>query len=353
MRMVLQVETGGAIRHATELGMDRLERLTEESQGHGGPTFQLLGDSSFLAAGPPDQLSQVFSLAGKSLGSAFTRRSTDQGLVFEMTPERIEEVRAKALDQTVQTIRSRLDQFGVDDPVAEAAPGGRISVRLPAVEDPERIGRLIRRTALLEFRLVGFPAGGGGVGSREAILQHYGGQLPPNLEVLEGSAPRPDGGTWFFGVQRRRVVTGGDFLNATAGRGQFGEPVIEFRLRPEATQAFGDATGQNVGSGLAIVLDGRVVSAPKINSRITDRGEIEGKFSEQEVQDLVALLRSGALPAPVTVVEEHTVSPSPAALRRRKTALIAPLTVLLVLVVLGFYAQRRRLLRPPTATTSR
>ena len=257
---------------------------------------------------------------------------------------------AKVLDQTLKTIRSRLDQFGVSDPVVEAAPGGRISVVLPAVEDPERISRLIRRTALLELRLVGFPAGGGGVGSREAILQNYGGQLPPNLELLEGNAPGPKGGTQFFGVQRRRVATGGDFLSARSGLGQFGNPMIEFTLKPEAAEVFAEATGQNVGSGLAIVLDGRVVSAPLIKSRITDRGMIEGNFSKQETQDLVALLRSGALPARITVVEEHTVSPSPAALRRKKTALIAPLSVLLVLVGLGFYALRRRP-RPPTATT--
>jgi len=263
----------------------------------------------------------------------------------------VETVDAEALDQTLKTIRSRLDQFGVSDPVVEALPGGRISVVLPAVEDPERISRLIRRTALLELRLVGFPVGGGGVDSREAILQNYGGQLPPDLEILEGVAPGPKGGKQFYGVQKRQVVTGGDLLSARSSLGQFDTPVIEFQLKPGAAQAFGEVTGQNVGSGLAIVLDGRVVSAPRINSRITDRGMIEGKFSEQEVQDLVALLRSGALPARVTVVEEHTVSPSPASLRRKKTALIAPLAVLLVLVVLGFFAIRRRP-QPPSATTS-
>ncbi len=286
------------------------------------------------------RLGLLIAALAAGLAACASRPEVELRMVLQMETSGAD--RAAALDQTLRILRRRLDQFGIYDAVVEAAPGDRISVRLPAVEDPERAGRLIRQTGLLEFRRVGFPAGGGGVGSREAILQHYDGQLPPSVEILEGNMQGANGGTQFYGVEARRWVTDGDFLSATASRGQFGEPVIEFQLRPEAARAFGEATGQNVGSGLAIVLDGRVVSAPKISSRITDRGVIQGQFKDQEVQDMTLLLRSGALPARLTVVEEHTGSPSPSAHRRGMTAMLATAAVLLVFfVILGLYAQRR------------
>jgi preprotein translocase subunit SecD len=265
-----------------------------------------------------------------------------------MTPERSAEIRRQALDQTVQAIRSRLDQYGVNDPVIEVQPRDRISIVLPAVEDPYRVSRLIRSNAQLEFRLVGFPAGGGGVNSREEILQHYSGQIPENLEILEGDMQGEKGavtGTLYYAVERQRMVTGRDFKNARPGMGQFGNPIVDFELQPEATQAFGEATGANVGSGLAIVLNGRVVSAPRIQSRIGGgTGMIEGSFTQAEVQDLVTVLRSGALPVTVTSLEEHTVNPSPAALRRKQQRRLIGMAaaVFILLVFLGLYWQHRR-----------
>ncbi|HEX3552523.1 MAG TPA: hypothetical protein VIA62_04780 [Thermoanaerobaculia bacterium] len=261
------------------------------------------------------------------------------------------EVHREVLDQTLQTIRNRLHELGIDDPVVEAAPGDRISIRLPAVEDPERAIHLIRSTGLLECRFVRFPAGGGGAGSREAILQSYGGQLPANLEILEGDVREASGvtGTQYYAVERRPVVTGRDFKSARPSLSQFGTPRVEFQLQPEAAEAFGEATGQNAGSGLAIVLDGQVVSAPRINSRIGGgRGEIEGRFTEAEAQDFVTLLRSGPLPARVTVIQEE-IRASPANLRRMGLVRLTGLSALLLfLVALIFYTRRRRQ-RPATS----
>jgi preprotein translocase subunit SecD len=98
--------------------------------------------------------------------------------------------------------------------------------------------------------------------------------------------------------------------SARPGAGQFNEPVVLFSLSPEGGRIFGEATGANVGRGLAIVLDGRVVSAPVLESRITDEGQIRGSFTAQEVEDLSMVLRSGALPAGITFLEERTVGPS-------------------------------------------
>jgi preprotein translocase subunit SecD len=111
-------------------------------------------------------------------------------------------------------------------------------------------------------------------------------------------------------VDKRRDVTGRDLKTARPGLGQFNDPIVEFSLTPEGAQKFGALTGANTGQGLAIVLDNRVVSAPVIRSRITDNGIIEGNFTQQEVQDLSTVLRSGALPASLTYLEERTVGPS-------------------------------------------
>jgi preprotein translocase subunit SecD len=189
----------------------------------------------------------------------------------------------------------------------------RIVVQLPGVDDPERVKNLLKSTAFLEFRLVDFPRGGGGVGRREEILANYQGRLPNEIEILEGAVRDEAGrrvGTTFYAVQKRSVITGRDLKTARASLGQFNDPIVEFMLTHDGGQRFGEATGANVGRGLAIVLDANVVSAPNIESRITDSGIIRGQFTQAEVEDLSMVLRSGALPAGITTLEERTVGPS-------------------------------------------
>ncbi len=192
----------------------------------------------------------------------------------------------------------------------------RIVVQLPGVDDPERVKRLIKNTAFLEFRLVDYPAaGGGGVATREEVLApataarcrrtsrssqatcatrraaSIGQQLLRRREAPGDHRPRPEERA----ARSRPVQRAGGRLHA---------------LTAEGAKLFGDATGANIGRGLAIVLDGKMVSAPRINARITDSGIIEGSFTQQEVEDLSTVLRSGALPAGITYLEERTVGPS-------------------------------------------
>ncbi|MGH9465006.1 MAG: protein translocase subunit SecD, partial [Thermoanaerobaculia bacterium] len=147
----------------------------------------------------------------------------------------------------------------------------------------------------------------------EEILANYRGALPETIEILEETTrdanERPVG-TVYYAVEKRSVITGRDLKNARPGLGQFNQPVVNFFLSPVGGQAFAQATGANVGKGLAIVLDGQVVSAPNIRTRIADQGLIEGNFTQQEVEDLATVLRSGALPAGITYLEERTVGPS-------------------------------------------
>ena len=189
----------------------------------------------------------------------------------------------------------------------------RIVVQLPGVDDPERIKRLIKNTAFLEFRIVAYPPNGGAAASVQEVLSHYSGNLPDDVELMTGDVRDQEGsvvGTNYYALERRRVITGRDLKDARPGLGEFNQPVVNFSLTPDGAKLFGDATASNIDRGLAIVLDGKVQSAPTIEQRITDSGVIRGGFSQQQVEDLSTVLRSGALPASLNYLYQSTVGPS-------------------------------------------
>ncbi len=315
IHLVLEVETEDAVRAETDQDM---ERLVEELRKGGatGAASSREGDSTFTVTGvPADRDGAVREAVRNFLGEQFwSWRRDGAQLAFEMSAANLAELRDQAVRQALETIRNRIDAFGVAEPsIQRAQQSNRIVVQLPGVDDPERVKRLIKNTAFLEFRLVDYPLGGAAARSREEILAHYGGALPGDLEVLEETVRDPAKqpvGAVYYAVERRSVITGRELKNARPGLGQFNQPVVNFFLSPDGGQAFAKATGENVGKGLAIVLDGQVVSAPNIRTRIADQGLIEGSFSQQEVEDLATVLRSGALPAGITYLEERTVGPS-------------------------------------------
>jgi len=317
MYLVLEVETGDALKAEIDKDSDRLVRAAEEA-GIEGLTVRAVDERSFVVRGvTAGQSGELDDLARDVLRSmnnnAAYEMSRDAGeATFTMQPVHANELQRLSVVQALETIRNRVDAFGVSEPVIQPLSGtDRIVVQLPGVDDPERVRSLIKRTAFLEFRLTDFPRGGSrGVPSREAILDNYSGRLPENVEILESSNRGTDGRPNYFAVERRTVVTGRDLKMARPSTGQYNEPVVSFTLTPDGGRIFGEATGANVGRGLAIILDNKVVSAPVINSRITDSGVIEGSFTQQEVEDLSMVLRTGALPAGITYLEERTVGPS-------------------------------------------
>jgi preprotein translocase subunit SecD len=248
----------------------------------------------------------------------------------------------------VRTLQERLDGLDVDGTV-EAGQDGRLVVDMPRVEDPERVRQFLMRNVSLELRLVRFPEGGGGSPSLEAVFQHLGSPLPPELELLEGDILNEEGlptGKQYYAVERTRIVTARDIRSARASLGLYDRPIVQFSLTPEAGQAFGRATEANIGSGIAIVLDGEVLSAPTIRARITDEGIIEGGFSEQEVHDLALLLGSGPLPARLRVVDQQVSEAVPD--RRFRLAMTA-LALFFVLFCAALVILYRRGGRPRPA----
>jgi len=317
IHLVLKVETQDAVRAETDKDMEVLRREVADA-GVSSVATSKIDDLSFDVTGVPIAQDVVLNKAANDYltSQRWNWRRDGSKTIFEMTSLNERNVRNLAVEQAKLTIDNRVNQYGVAEPVIarQGLEGDRIVVQLPGVDDPERVKRLIKSTAFLEFRLTEFPPnGGGGLATRDEILAHYGGSLPADVEILSQDQKDDQGrnmGLRYYAVQKRRVITGRDLKSANTSVGQFNQPVVAFHLSADGAKMFGEATGANVGRGLAIILDNRVVSAPVINSRITDSGIVEGNFTQQEVQDLVTTLRSGALPAGITYLEDRTVGPS-------------------------------------------
>ncbi len=220
-------------------------------------------------------------------------------------------IRESAVRQSLQTIRNRIDQFGVAEPVIQrqGLSGSRILVQLPGVEDPERVKDLLRTSAILQLRLVQ----AGPADSRASLLAALGGVLPPDTEILESVPETVNGVDFpasFYVVDEIPVIEGRELKNARLDQDSMGLPAVGFSLNANATAKFADFTGANIGRLLAIVLDDRIQSAPEIQSRIAGDGIIRGSYSMEEAEDLALVLRAGALPASIQYLEDRSVGPS-------------------------------------------
>lgn len=220
--------------------------------------------------------------------------SSGEQVTFKLapSPREQEQIRRFAIDQSLETIRNRVDQFGVAEPSIQRQGDHDIVVQLPGVQDPQRAKDLIGRTAVLEFRLV---SESGGAGTEKV----------PAAEPVAG-APRE------YILEKKVLMTGSAVADARVRPGtQLEGPYVELVLSDRGAREFEAITGENVGRNLAIVLDGKVFSAPVIREKIAGgRASITGNFDIKEARDLAIVLRAGALPAPITIIEERTVGPS-------------------------------------------
>jgi preprotein translocase subunit SecD len=220
-------------------------------------------------------------------------------LTLEFKPSEIQRIRSEIVDQALNVMRNRIDEFGVVEPTLQKQGSDEIVVQLPGIQDPRRAKALIGRTALLEFKLL---AEGQAAGSVQAP--------GPGIQVLPGSAE--GGGRTDYLVERRPIMTGDVITDARVSPGSgLDGMAVEFKLDGVGAKLFGDATTAHVGRQLAIILDGFVQSSPSIREPITGgRGQITGNFAFEEAQDLANVLRNGALPAALKLLEERTVGPS-------------------------------------------
>jgi preprotein translocase subunit SecD len=312
VHLVLRAHTDDALRLETETAAERLRQQLRE-RGITVGSVQVVDAMSFRVDGvPPDKDAEFRRLADDETAASFNRSSSVNSYTFRLRDPVALQLRREAVRQALQTIERRVNELGVAEPIVaeHGSAGDQILVQLPGVTDVQRAKDIIRSTAVLELKLVE----DGPAASREALLATRNSQLPPDMEVLSGtseisaSGERPE--TVYYLVRKAAVVRGNDLRNARPTLDSNNQPAVNFQLSREGARKFGTATGENVGRRLAIILDGRVQSAPVINSRIDTDGIIEGSFTNQEVTDLALKLRSGALPISLTYLEERTVGPS-------------------------------------------
>src|SRR5436190_16367547 len=251
-----------------------LNKLRELSQPLGG----LLGSSGQR------------SLEVSDAGGGLIRLTVPQAAITDRVRQTIE--------QSIQIVERRVNQLGTVEPIIQRQGTDRILVQVPGLQDPTELKKILGKTAKMEFRMVD---------STVSADQAQQGRVPPDSEILmSAQAPKvPEV------IKKQVLVSGGELTDAQPGFDQrSGEPIVSFRFNTSGSRKFAQATVDNVGQRFAIVLDNEVISAPVIREPITGgSGQISGNFTVQSANELAILLRAGALPAPLTVIEERTVGP--------------------------------------------
>jgi preprotein translocase subunit SecD len=312
IHLVLQVKTADALRVEAQ---DTLEHLKDEGTKRGVPV---------TPAAPPDGTGFTLKLDEKTDQAKLkdlvksvlpsTAWSVDErGREWKIGFKDVERnsIEDQATRQAVETIRNRVDALGVAEPVIQRQGTDRIVVEIPGVDDPSRVKEIIGTTGLLELTLVDDK--GGPYPSAEGAKAAYAGTIPEDLRIVEGFSEDADSRTRtpvYYVLRRAAAVTGRDLKNARVDRDKFNQPAVMFFLNAAGATKFAKVTGENINKRLAIVLDNRVQSAPNINSQIKESGIIEGNFTAEKADALALVLRSGALPAEMVVLEERTVGPS-------------------------------------------
>jgi len=331
MHLVFQVQTDDAVEIYVDQTIGRLkELLSRKKIPVGAFTKKELGRFTMSQFSPDDE-GKIRDLLDEYLRDwdyGFTAGAVN--LTLRHAAERT--LRSETVDQALATINNRVDLFGVSEPTIQrqgGAEGDRLVVELPGISNPERAMNLIRTTALLEWKLVH----AGPVAEEAALLQNFGGQVPEDMEVVKGDPKKTEGG--YYLVSRVATITGQDLSSVNLDRDEMDNPAVGFELKPEGSARFARLTEENIGKPVAIILDGKVQSAPTIQDRISDRGIIRGRFSIAEVRDLIVTLKSGALPASIKILENRTIGPSLGAdsIHRGLIAILASFLITLVFMV--------------------
>jgi preprotein translocase subunit SecD len=313
--LILQVQVNDAVNVDSD---NALARLKEDLRTHKinyaditKPDPANHPDEIVIKGVPPDSTSDLRSIVSDRLPEYDASSGAENTWTITMKPQALAELKNRAVEQAIETIRNRIDQLGVSEPTIQEHGLGQyqILVQLPGVDDPARVKEIMQSTAMLEIR----QAMGGPYPSEQAALQDHGGVLPPDTVLMKGKNIGTGGGDegeqWFL-VSRVSAVTGRDLRTADAGRDENGQPDVRFTLTNEGGRRFYAFTSAHVGDDLAVVLDNKVQEKAVIKEPIRDSGVINGRFGEQEAKDLSMVLRSGALPAGIKYLEERTVGPS-------------------------------------------
>jgi preprotein translocase subunit SecD len=309
VQLVLKVETDEALTSETDTVRDQLHEALK-SAGVTVAAVRTLGPTKFEISGiPPASSRQFAQTAEQQTGTNFDREAVGDG-TYHLTMRINIAVnrRAEAVRQALTTIERRVNEFGVAEPVVApyGTSGDQILVQLPGMQDVNRAKSIVRQTARLEIKLVE----SGPAPDDKTLLAARNGVVPDDMEVVYGAsqtgAPTRDA----YLVRKTATIAGTDLRTARPTIDEFNQPAVAFTLNRDGVAKFSKATGENVGRLLAIILDDVVVSAPSIKERIpTAEARITG-VGRQEAEDLALVLRSGALPASLTTLQQQEIGPS-------------------------------------------
>jgi preprotein translocase subunit SecD len=309
MHLVLEVQNIKAVEAEVERTIQEIKKqLRKESVKHLG--ISRLNDNSILAKFPDgDDKSGFETILSKNFENLVTQKPhMDNNIVsykLALSEKETENLKKMATAQALETIRNRIDEFGVSEPDIRTQGGNRILLQLPGIKDPERAKDLIGKTAQLTFQLVDEDAD---------INSAINGTPPVGDEILYQTKYNASTGTSIktpFLINKRVLLDGSLLTNARVEFDQFQQPQIGIEFNRKGARVFDRITGENIHKRLAIVLDKSVYSAPVIQDRIAGgKAVITGNFTLNEAKDLAIALRAGSLPAPVKIIEERTVGPT-------------------------------------------
>ena len=302
--LLAEVEVGLVVEKFLETVVDDVRRRLRPREGNRIDYVDLARDSggvSFALSDPADR-ERVIPLLDElnAAGEFATSVSEDGRARLALNDDAAATRKRNAVTQTIEIVRRRLDELGTTEPTIQRSGEDRVLIQVPGFDDPQGIKDLLGQTASLDFRMVD---------ERGSVQDALEGRSPPGSELLyepdRGSGPIP------ILVRKRADVTGENLDLAQATVDQFGRPAVAIRFDTSGARKFGRLTAENVGRRFAIVLDGEVISAPEIQEAIPGgNGQITGNFTVETAEQLAILLRAGALPAPLTYLEERTVGPS-------------------------------------------
>src|SRR3989441_6288878 len=282
IHMVMRVKTDDAVKAEIDLSEERIGSALGE-KGLAPMKISTEGIKVIILEGvDPARVGEIRDLLGRQFPQYSLSSPGGGRLRLELRAKEEAEIRDAAVRQALETIRTRVDKFGVAEPTIQRQGSGatadRILIQLPGVENPERVKDLIGSPAFLEWKLVKVPPGVVAEQFRppdnpDAILQMFGGKLPEDVEVLPQDAAGADGRTVrvFWSVTKSSPITGNDLKNARRDQDRFGNPAVNFLLTADAGRRFQELTREYQGQLLAIVLDKKIISAPRINAVIAEQ----------------------------------------------------------------------------------
>jgi preprotein translocase subunit SecD len=344
--LILQVQVNDAVNVDSDNAVERLKadlrarKINYSEISKPDPVNN--PDKVVLKGVPPESRSDLLSIVQDRIPEYQLTSGADNSWTVSMKQQSLADLKNRAVTQAIETIRNRIDQLGVSEPIIEEHGLGQyqILVQLPGVDDPARVKDIMQSTAMLEIR----QSFGGPYSSEQQALQDKGGVLPPDEVLLPaghsvGASASDSGQAWYL-ISRASAVTGRDLRSADSSRDENGQPSVSFALTGEGGRRFASFTGAHVGDYLAVVLDNKVQEVAVIKDQIHDQGVINGRFTEQQTKDLSMILRSGALPAGIKYLEERTVGPSLGSdsIRAGVTAAVIGMLAVLVFMLIYYHA---------------